>query len=193
MKELRKQKKKKKRTKKIEGPRGNPSAQIRGKSPRPIYSSPNRYHSFLFLSLARGPRLPGRVTLLPPPAISSPLEPVTAGVISPTHSAPLLQSRPRLQIALDLLCLRPLPFPFKSPQGWQNSSPKLRIPAGNLRSNSTFPVSPRPPILPSPIPHDVALLLMPFVLSHLQQFERNLDDQSAPPPASSPAASPAHV
>jgi hypothetical protein len=39
----------------------------------------------------------------------------------------------------------------------------------------------------------VALLLMPFVLSLLQQIERNLDDWSAPPPASSPATSPAHV
>jgi hypothetical protein len=39
-----------------------------------------------------------------------------------------------------------------------------------------LPVSPRPPLLPYLLPHDVALLLMPFVLSLLQQIERNLDD-----------------
>jgi hypothetical protein len=57
------------------------------------------------------------------------------------------------------------------------------------RSNSTLPVSPRPPHLPYLLPHDVALLLMPFVLPHLQQIKCNLDDRSAPLPEAAPAAS----
>jgi hypothetical protein len=72
-----KQKKKSGKEKKIEKGLREPFGPVRGTSPRPIYSFPNRYPSFSLPLTDRGPHLSASS---PPPFPLSLLEMETAGV-----------------------------------------------------------------------------------------------------------------